>query len=125
MLGTVSDYTLREGDSSIAIIRSTAQQKPAGSHLYMFATDGSRAAAVAFCMLCHQLVRPGDKLLLVSCSYDHSTAGGDAETFKEYTTMADSLKVGVQGVSVISSDVRVCPVSQSTGYRLSMAGSAG
>jgi len=54
MLGTVSDYSLREGHSSVAIIRSTAKQVPPGSHVYMFATDGSRAAAVAFCTLCNQ-----------------------------------------------------------------------
>jgi hypothetical protein len=59
----------------------------------MFATDGSRAAAVAYCMLCHQLVRPGDRLLLVSCSYDHSTPGNDADVFKEYTSLAEELKV--------------------------------
>jgi hypothetical protein len=44
-------------------------------------------------MLCHQLVRPGDKLLLVSCSYDHSSPGNDADVFKEYTALADDLKV--------------------------------
>jgi hypothetical protein len=54
MLGTVSDYSLREGHASVAIVRSTAKQQPAGSRLFMFASDGSRAAAVAYCILCHQ-----------------------------------------------------------------------
>jgi hypothetical protein len=54
MLGSVSDFSLREGHSSVAIVRSTARQAPVGSHVYMFATDGSRAAALAYCMLCHQ-----------------------------------------------------------------------
>lgn len=101
MLGTVSDYSLWEGHSSVAIIRSTARQLPPGSKLYMFATDGSRAAAVAYCMLCHQLVQPGDRLLLVSCSYDHSSPGNVSAAsmeyntnFKEYREMADALKVG-------------------------------
>jgi hypothetical protein len=96
MLGTVSDYSLREGHSSVAIIRSTARQVPPGSKLYMFATDGSRAAAVAYCMLVHQLVQPGDRLLLVSCSYDHSAPGNmsAAMEFKDYRDMADALKVG-------------------------------
>lgn len=93
MLGTVSDYSLREGHSSISIIRSTAKQQPVGNHLYMFATDGSRAAAVAFVVLCHQLVRKGDKVLLVSCSYDHSTAGAD--TFKDYLALAAKLQVRI------------------------------
>lgn len=100
MLGTVSDYSLREGHSSIAIIRSTARQAPPGSKLYMFATDGSRASAVAYCMLCHQLVQPGDRLLLVSCSYDHSSPGNvcdasDHGSLKEYREMADALKVSL------------------------------
>lgn len=54
MLGSVSDYSLREGHSSVAIVRSTARQETVGHHLYMFATDGSRAAALAYCTLCHQ-----------------------------------------------------------------------
>lgn len=93
MLGTVSDYSLREGPSSISIIRSTAKQQPPGSHLYMFSTDGSRAAAVAFCVLCHQLVRKGDRVLLVSCSYDHSASGGDV--FAEHAAIAAQLQVGL------------------------------
>lgn len=101
MLGTVSDYSLREGHSSVTIIRSTARQLPPGSKLYMFATDGSRAAAVAYCMLCHQLVQAGDRLLLVSCSYDHSSPGNVSAAsmeyntnFKDYREMAEALKVG-------------------------------
>eukprot|EP00878_Enallax_costatus_P038690 GHUV01044110.1.p1 GENE.GHUV01044110.1~~GHUV01044110.1.p1 ORF type:complete len:130 (-),score=31.08 GHUV01044110.1:80-469(-) len=54
MLGTVSDYSLREGHSSVAIIRSSAPKQAGGGHVYLFATDGSRAAAVAYCTLCHQ-----------------------------------------------------------------------
>jgi hypothetical protein len=54
MLGTVSDYSLREGHASVAIVRSSAGTPTPGSHHYMFATDGSRAAAVAFLTLCHQ-----------------------------------------------------------------------
>jgi hypothetical protein len=93
MLGTVSDYSLREGHSSVSIIRSTAKQQTVGSHLYMFATDGSRAAAVAFVVLCNQLVRKGDKVLLVSCSYDHATAGAASETLKDYLALAAKLQV--------------------------------
>lgn len=51
MLGSVADFSLREGHSSIAIVRSTAEQRPPGKHTFMCATDGSRAAAVAFCLL--------------------------------------------------------------------------
>jgi hypothetical protein len=54
MLGTVSDYSLREGHSSVAIVRATVQQRPPGQHVYVFATDGSRAAAVAFVITAHQ-----------------------------------------------------------------------
>lgn len=92
MLGTVSDYSLREGHSSVSIIRSTAKQQPPGSHLYMFATDGSRAAAVAFCVLCHQLVCKGDKVLLVSCSYEHNAAAW-ADVFADYAALAAKQQV--------------------------------
>lgn len=54
MLGTVSDYSLRQGHSSVTIVRSSAPKAAAGSHQYMLATDGSKAAALAFCTLCHQ-----------------------------------------------------------------------
>ncbi|KAF6255956.1 universal stress protein family-domain-containing protein [Scenedesmus sp. NREL 46B-D3] len=98
MLGTVSDYSLREGHSSVAIVRSSARASPPGSRRYMFATDGSRAAAVAFLTLCHQLVRPGDRVLLVSCSYDHQPASGP-DYFKHYTAVAEKLQIPVETLS--------------------------
>lgn len=63
MLGSVADYSLRESHCSICIVRSTAQaiQGPA---THMLATDGSRAAALAFCVLIHQLRRPEDVILV-------------------------------------------------------------
>ncbi len=53
MLGTVSDYSLREAHCSVCVIRSVTPNT-ANGHRYMFATDGSRAAALAFCALIHQ-----------------------------------------------------------------------
>jgi cytochrome c553 len=55
MLGTVSDFSLRAGQASVAIVRCTAPaRQPGQPQTYMFATDGSRAAALAFCVTCHQ-----------------------------------------------------------------------
>ncbi|WIA39336.1 hypothetical protein OEZ86_005448 [Tetradesmus obliquus] len=98
MLGTVSDYSLREGHSSVAIVRSSAGTSTPGSHHYMFATDCSRAAAVAFLTLCYQLVKPGDRVLLVSCSYEHQPASGP-DFFKNYTAVAEKLKIPLETLS--------------------------
>jgi hypothetical protein len=53
MLGTVSDYSLREGHASVCVVRSTSPPFTNG-HTYMFAFDGSRAASLAYCTLVHQ-----------------------------------------------------------------------
>eukprot|EP00775_Hariotina_reticulata_P006774 gene6774-6991_t len=90
MLGTVSDYSLRQGHSSVAIVRSSASKAAAGSHHYMFATDGSKAAALAFCSLCHQIMKPGDQVLLISCGYDTE---GATELFQKYKELAARLNV--------------------------------
>lgn len=46
------------------------------------------------CYAC-RLMRPGDKLLLACCSYDHQRPAGDAAAeFKEHLDMAAALKVG-------------------------------
>ncbi len=50
MLGTVSDYSLRESRASICIVRSTGSPVKSSTK-FLFATDGSHAAALAFCML--------------------------------------------------------------------------
>ncbi len=68
MLGTVSDFTIRQAHCSICIVRSTGSSiggmagggagaaGPAGAvsarpAKYLFATDGSHAAHLAFCFL--------------------------------------------------------------------------
>lgn len=45
-------------------------------------------------VLGYRFVRPGDKVLLVSCSYEHSNPGADV--FKEYEEITAALKVGSQ-----------------------------
>ena len=53
-----------------------------------------KCAAANQKMLCcsRRLVQRGDRLLLVSCSYDHEAPGSDV--FKEYTQLAAELQVG-------------------------------
>jgi len=53
MLGTVSDYSLREGHASVVVVRSTTPPTTDG-HAYMFATDGSRASSLALVTLTQQ-----------------------------------------------------------------------
>jgi hypothetical protein len=53
--GTVSDYSLRESHCSVCVVRSTSPPaSPEGGSDYLFATDGSQAAALAFCSLVRQ-----------------------------------------------------------------------
>lgn len=53
--GHVSDYSLRQSNCSVCVVRSTSPPAAAdGGQDYMFATDGSKAAALAFCSLVHQ-----------------------------------------------------------------------
>lgn len=58
MLGTVSDFSLRESHCSVCVVRPTAPapegEGKARSTRYLFSTDGSHAAALAFCVLLHQ-----------------------------------------------------------------------
>jgi hypothetical protein len=42
-------------------------------------------------VLC-RLVRPGDRVLLVSCSYEHQPASGP-DFFRNYTAVAEKLQV--------------------------------
>jgi hypothetical protein len=46
-------------------------------------------------LLC-RLVRPGDRVLLVSCSYEHQPASGP-DFFKHYTAVAERLQVHKTG----------------------------
>jgi hypothetical protein len=50
----------------------------------------------AWHVLACRFVRPGDKVLLVSCSYEHSNP--DADVFKEYEEISAALKVGSQAL---------------------------
>lgn len=50
MLGTVSDWSLRQAHCSVCIVRTSSNPPHTGCK-YLFATDGSHAAAVAFCVL--------------------------------------------------------------------------
>jgi hypothetical protein len=56
MLGTVSDYSLRQSNCSVCVVRSTSPPAAAGGggREYLFATDGSKAAALGFCSLVRQ-----------------------------------------------------------------------
>ncbi|GFR40469.1 hypothetical protein Agub_g1029 [Astrephomene gubernaculifera] len=78
MLGTVSDFSLRQSHCSICIVRSTGAsigaitggggggtgvvQRPAK---YLFATDCSHAAHLAFCFLVNYMYRPSDTVHVV------------------------------------------------------------
>ena len=51
----MSDFSLRMSHCSVCIVRSTSPPlAPGGGQDYLFATDGSKAAALAFCTLTRQ-----------------------------------------------------------------------
>lgn len=53
--GHVTDYSLRESHCSVCIVRSTSPPVASGAGQdYLFATDGSKAAMLAFCTLTKQ-----------------------------------------------------------------------
>lgn len=56
---------------------------------------------------CCRLVQPCDRILLVSCSYDHNAPGADV--LKEYTDMAGALKVRWTGLGSRYSNVLFAP----------------
>ncbi|KAJ9509858.1 hypothetical protein QJQ45_011548 [Haematococcus lacustris] len=59
MLGSVSDFSLRESAASLCIVRSTSSNFDRQAK-FLFATDGSRAAALAFVMLVSKIRRAMD-----------------------------------------------------------------
>ncbi|GAX72774.1 hypothetical protein CEUSTIGMA_g230.t1 [Chlamydomonas eustigma] len=67
MLGTVSDYSLRESPASICIVRSTGAKFDKMAKI-LFCTDGSHAAALAFCTLIKCLKGPMDIVNVVIVS---------------------------------------------------------
>ena len=67
LLGSVSDFSLRESPTSICIVRSTSN-KIGKQAKFLFSTDGSHAAALAFCVLIKCLKRPMDIVNVVMIS---------------------------------------------------------
>ena len=63
----MSDFSLRESPSSICIVRPTSNKFDKHAK-FMFATDGSHAAALAFCVLLKCLKRPMDIVNVVMIS---------------------------------------------------------
>ncbi|GLI69710.1 hypothetical protein VaNZ11_014217 [Volvox africanus] len=99
VLGTVSDFSLRQSHCSICIVRSTGSSiggmagggggagTPAGAvsarpAKYLFATDGSHAAHLAFCFLVNYLYRPSDAIHVVMVTTTDGTE--EAKTVEQY-----------------------------------------
>ncbi|EFJ42884.1 hypothetical protein VOLCADRAFT_107074 [Volvox carteri f. nagariensis] len=103
VLGTVSDFSLRQSHCSICIVRSTGSSiggmaggsgggagVPAGivsarPAKYLFATDGSHAAHLAFCFLVTYLYRPTDSIYVVMVtSSDGTEEAKTVDMYKDY-----------------------------------------
>uniref|UniRef100_A0A7S0QZT8 UspA domain-containing protein n=1 Tax=Chlamydomonas leiostraca TaxID=1034604 RepID=A0A7S0QZT8_9CHLO len=127
MLGTVSDFTLRQSHASLCIVRSTGSKFDKQAR-FCFATDGSHAAHLAFVVLINLLRRPLDIVHVVMVS---STDGvleqKCVEQYKQYmeakgvtgtTTVKciDRLKMSIpegvlEAVADTDSDVLVMGIS--------------
>lgn len=91
MLGSVSDFSLRETHSSICIVRSTGTSPCTRGMRYLLATDGSRAAAFAFCSLIKLILNPKDTLDV--CMICYSAAPADDQTLVAYKQFMAENKV--------------------------------
>lgn len=99
MLGTVSDHSLRHCNASVCIVRSTGSKFDAQCK-FLFATDGSHAAAFAFCMLVKMLKRPMDTVDVVYVTTKDGTAEqATIDHYKEF--MAENGVVGQAHVKTI------------------------
>jgi len=108
MLGTVSDFSLRESHASICIVRSTGHKSHQQSK-YLFATDGSHAAGLAFCILVALLRRPLDIINVVMVTTSDGVK--EQDTIAHYKEFMEKHKaVGLAFVKTI--DVRTTTIPQ-------------
>lgn len=84
VLGGVADFSLRQSHCSVCIVRSTGPGW--GRALkYLFATDGSHAAHLAFCTLTGYLMRPTDSVHVVMVtSKDGTEEQRVVEPYRQY-----------------------------------------
>ncbi|KAI8463926.1 MAG: hypothetical protein J3K34DRAFT_474767 [Monoraphidium minutum] len=101
VLGHVSEYLLCECHGSVCVVRATSPAPPPGGGAeYLFAADGSKAAALAFCTLVRQLLGPEDKVLVAYSTYEHGATAESEEVFEPYRRIMADHKArggGVQG----------------------------
>ena len=84
MLGSVSDYSLRESPASICIVRSTGSKFDKQAK-FLFCTDGSHASGIAFCTLVKSLMKPTDIVNVVMISTtDGSTEQQTIDHYHEF-----------------------------------------
>ncbi|KAG2436739.1 hypothetical protein HXX76_006263 [Chlamydomonas incerta] len=112
MLGTVSDFSLRQSHCSIVIVRSvgggglggiTGGMGPAGGApgavatgrpaKYLFATDGSHAAHLAFTFLLNYLLRPCDSVQVLAVHTSATEGAEEARTTEFYKQYMERRRV--------------------------------
>ncbi|DBA85324.1 hypothetical protein WJX79_008291 [Trebouxia sp. C0005] len=97
MLGTVSDFSLRAGNSDVCIVKSSSYALQ-NSVTWLFSTDDSHCAKAAFAALLYQILKPGDKLHVVWVT----TEGGDFDN-ADLQSYKDAMKAAkVEGTCFLS-----------------------
>ncbi|PNH05119.1 hypothetical protein TSOC_008646 [Tetrabaena socialis] len=94
-LGTVSEFTLRQSRCSLCIVRSTGATGfgggGTGGARYLFATDGSHAAHLAFSFLLAYVLRPADFVVVVTVTAEDGTA--ESRVIQQYSEYMRKRKV--------------------------------
>lgn len=90
VLGSVSDKSLRDGKSSVCIVKANGGPRPGMQSTIVFATDGSRTAGLAFMILMHRLRQPKDRIRVIAVK---RADDGDDSILKPFREMLADKKV--------------------------------
>lgn len=125
-LGTVSGHSLRRSNCSVLVVRARggggggSGGAAGGGRKYLFATDFSRAAAIAFCTLARQLAVPDrDSVVVATSTREHERVESEAR-FEPYRKLMAAR--GVRGECVLH---RVDAGERVSGGILDVAASVG
>lgn len=93
VLGSTSDESLRTAHCSVCIVKQAGGPRPGAASTILFATDGSRAAALAFITTLHRLRQPKDKVVVVCVRHNDQIDGDGGDILAPYISMLADKKV--------------------------------
>ena len=93
VLGSTSDESLRTALCSVCIVKQAGGPRPGMVSTILFATDGSKAAALAFIVLLHRLRQPKDKVIVVCVRHNDKIDDEGGDILAPYAAMLTDKKV--------------------------------